>query len=277
MADAFPRDSIIRRINDEPAIMLGAGRALLLQLAHPNVAAGVDEHSDFQRNPFKRLQGTLEAVYTMVYGPADLADGVGRRVQWIHGFVSSPAYRADDPANLLWVHATLLDTALGCYERLVRRLGDDEVDAYYEDMTVVAERFGCPRSQQPAGYPDFRAYFDEQVRTIEVTDVGRRLARDVIEPDLPLNLHVPLSPLLRTQRLVTIGTLPAPIRDQFGFEWTDANQRRLDRVHALARAYNRVVPRPARVAPGHAHGRLLLAQARRHVAQFEAKHERTAA
>jgi uncharacterized protein (DUF2236 family) len=66
MADAFPRDSIIRRINDEPAIMLGAGRALLLQLAHPHVAAGVDEHSKFQRNPFKRLQGTLEAVYTMV-------------------------------------------------------------------------------------------------------------------------------------------------------------------------------------------------------------------
>jgi len=277
MADAFPRDSIIRRINDEPAIMLGAGRALLLQLAHPHVAAGVDEHSEFQRNPFKRLQGTLEAVYTMVYGPAELADGVGRRVQWIHTFVTSPAYRANDPANLLWVHATLLDTALGCYERLVRPLGDDERDAYYEDMTVVAERFGCPRAAQPAGYREFRDYFDEQVGTIEVTDVGRRLARDVIEPDLPLKLHVPLVPLLRTQRLVTIGTLPEPIREQFGFEWTDVHQRRLDRVHALARAYNRVVPRTARIAPGHAHGRLLLAQARRHVARFEATQERAAA
>jgi uncharacterized protein (DUF2236 family) len=277
MADAFPRDSMIRRVNDEPAVMLGAGRALLLQLAHPHVAAGVDEHSEFQRNPFKRLQGTLEAVYTMVYGPADLADGVGRRVQWIHTFVTSPAYRANDPANLLWVHATLLDTALGCYERLVGPLDDDELDAYYEDMTVVAERFGCPRTEQPADYRAFRAYFDEQVRTIEVTDVGRRLARDVIEPALPLNLHIPLTPLLRTQRLVTIGTLPEPIREQFGFEWSDAEQRRLDRVHGIARAYNRVVPRSARVAPAHVHGRLLLAQARRHVAQFEAKHEQQAA
>jgi hypothetical protein len=154
---AFPPTSVIRWVNDEPAIMFGAGRALLLQLAHPHVAAGVDEHSDFQHNPLKRLQGTLEAVYSMVYGPAELADGVGRRVRWIHDFVASPAYRANDPTNLLWVHATLLDSALGCYERLVRRLSGDEVETYYQQMTVVAERFGCPRSAQPADYAAFRS------------------------------------------------------------------------------------------------------------------------
>lgn len=251
--------------------MFGAGRALLLQLAHPHVAAGVDEHSDFQHNPFKRLQGTLEAVYAMVYGSAELADGVGRRVQWIHTFVKSSAYEASDPANLLWVHATLLDSALGCYERLVRPLTDDEVETYYQEMTVVAERFGCPREHQPADYGAFRDYWDEQVRTLEVTDVGRRLARDVIDPALPLKLHVPLKPLLAIQRTVAVGTLPEPIRDGFRFSWDERDQSRLDRIHGLARAYNRVVPRRARVAPVHLNGRLLLAQARRHVAQFDAR------
>jgi len=268
---AFPRDSVISRVNEEPAIMFGAGRALLLQLAHPHVAAGVDEHSDFQHNPFKRLRGTLEAMYTMVYGPAELADGVGRRVQWIHSFVKSPAYEASDPVNLLWVHATLLDSALGCFERLVRPLSADEVETYYEQMTVVAERFGCPRTEQPADYQAFRAYWDEQVNTIEVTDVGRRLARDVIDPTLPLKLHLPLKPLLAMQRTVAVGTLPEPIRTGFGFAWDERSQRRLDRLHGLARAYNRRVPRRVRVAPVHLNGRLLLAQARRHVAQFEAR------
>jgi uncharacterized protein (DUF2236 family) len=271
VSDAFRRGSVIRWVNDEPAIGFGAGRALLLQLAHPHVAAGVDEHSDFQHNPFKRLLGTLEAVYTMVYGSAELADGVGRRVRWIHTFVKSPVYEASDPANLLWVHATLLDSALGCYERIVRPLSADELEAYYRQMTVVAERFGCPRSEQPADYGEFRAYWDEQVHAIEVTDVGRRLARDVIQPALPLKLHVPLKPLLEIQRTVAVGTLPEPIRAGFGFQWDERDQRRLDRLHRWARAYTQRVPRKVRVAPTHLQGRILLSQARRHVAQFEAR------
>ncbi|MBV9284360.1 MAG: DUF2236 domain-containing protein [Acidimicrobiia bacterium] len=269
--DAFPANSMIRRVSDEPAIGFGAGRALLLQLAHPHVAAGVAEHSDFTEHPFKRLQGTLEAVYTMVYGDLALAESVGRRVQWIHGFVTSPAYRANDPANLLWVHATLLDSALSCYERLVRPLSHDEVETYYEEMAVIAERFGCPRSEQPATYAAFRDYFAEQVEAMDVTDVGRRLSADVLAPKLPAKLHVPLKPLLAVQRLVAVGTLPEPIRRRFGFSWDDRRQRRLDRVHAAARAYHRAIPRPVRIAPTHLQGRFLLAQARRHVAAWEQK------
>ena len=62
MADHFPKGSVIRKVNNEPAIMFGAGRALLLQLAHPAVAQGVQDHSEFKKNPFKRLQGTVEAT-----------------------------------------------------------------------------------------------------------------------------------------------------------------------------------------------------------------------
>jgi len=271
MPDVFPRDSVIRRVNAEPAIMFGAGRALLLQLAHPHVAAGVDEHSDFQHNPFKRLQGTLEAVYAMVFGSQALAAGVGRRVRWVHDFVTGPSYKANDPADLLWVHATLLDSALACYQRLVGPLSDDEIETYYQEMTVVAEAFGCPRSEQPADYPAFAAYWDEQVRTIEVTDVARRLAGDILRPRLPLQLHVPLAPALAIQRLVAVGTTPAPLREQFGLDWDDDQQRRLDRVHAIARRANRLLPRPVRTAPVHLHGRLLLHQARKHVRAFDAK------
>ncbi len=70
--------------------MFGAGRALMLQLAHEAVAQGVEDHSDFKGNPFKRLLGTLEATYAVVYGSEELARGVGRRIQWIHDFVVGP-------------------------------------------------------------------------------------------------------------------------------------------------------------------------------------------
>jgi uncharacterized protein (DUF2236 family) len=269
---AFPPGAVIRWVNEEPAIMFGAGRALLLQLAHPAVAAGVNEHSDFQHDPFKRLQGTLEAVYTMVFGPEALAEGVGRRIRWIHTFVTGPTYQANDPANLLWVHATLLDSALSCYERLVGPLSPAHRDTYYEEMTRVAARFGCPRDAQPVDYAAFRAYWDEQVRTIQVTDVGRRLARDIVHPKLPFKLHVPLAPVLAGQRLVAVGTLPPLLREQFGFTWTGRDQRRLDRVHRAVRTANRLVPRRVRVAPVHlVQGRWLLRQARKHVAAFDAR------
>ncbi|MEY2477594.1 MAG: hypothetical protein QOG87_2909 [Actinomycetota bacterium] len=271
MGPVFPPDSVIRRVNAEPVIILGAGRALLLQLAHPNVAAGVAEHSDFQSNPFKRLRGTLEATYAMVYGDRALADGVGRRIRWVHDFVTGPTYAANDPANLLWVHATLLDTALGCYERLVRPLGVDERETYYEEMTEVAAGFGCPRGAQPADYAAFQAYFEDQVATIEVTDTGRRLARDIVRPTLPLHLHVPLAPALALQRLLAVGTLPSRLRDQFVFPWDGAKQRRLDRVHAAVRRSNKLLPYGVRVAPVHLHGRYLLHAARKHVAEFDAR------
>ena len=81
--DRFAPDSVIRRVNAEPAVGFGAGRALLLQLAHPAVAQGVQDHSEFKKNPFKRLQGTLEAVAGVVFGSRELGDGIGRRVRWI--------------------------------------------------------------------------------------------------------------------------------------------------------------------------------------------------
>ena len=267
--DAFPKDAIIRRVNAEPAVALGAGRALLLQLAHPAVAQGVQDHSDFKRNPFKRLQGTLEAMYAVVFGPEDLADGVGRRVRWIHDFVTGPGYAANDQANLLWVHATLLDTAIGCYERLVEPLTAAQRETYYEEMTQVAARFGLSRADQPASYVAFRRYFDETVAAMTVTEVGRDLGGFILDPELPLRLHVPTRPVLRVHRTLTVGLLPPSLRQQFGFRWSAEDERRYGRVTGRARRVFAATPRAVRTSGTRAQGVYLLRIARRHVAQFD--------
>lgn len=267
----FPKDSVIRRVNSEPAIMFGAGRALLLQLAHPAVAQGVEDHSDFKGNPFKRLQGTLEATYAVVFGSAELAAGVGRRIHWIHDFVTGPGYAANDPANLLWVHATLADTALRCYTTLVEPLTPDDEATYYEEMTRVAEVFGVARADQPATLADFRAYVDDTIATIDVTSIGRELAAFILDPELPLGLHVPFTPLLGLQRRFTLGTLPAPVREQLGVPWTGEDQARFERAERRVRAIFRSTPRAVRTAPNRLTGPVLLWQAARHVRQWEAR------
>ena len=267
--DAFPRDALVRRVNAEPAVALGAGRALLLQLAHPAVAQGVRDHSDFKRNPFKRLQGTLEAMYAVVFGSEHLAAGVGRRVRWIHEFVTGPTYAANDPANLLWVHATLLDTALTCYEAMVEPLSARERETYYEEMTAVAARFGCERSDQPATYLDFRRYVDETVAGLEVSAVGRDLGAFILDPALPMRLDRPLAPALRLNRTLTVGLLPPSLRSQFGFSWDADDEARFVRTTRRFRRTFAATPPAVRTSGTRAEGVYLLWLARRHVREFD--------
>lgn len=267
----FPPDSVIRRVNIEPAILFGAGRALLLQIAHPAVAQGVHDHSEFKRNPFKRLQGTLEATYAVVFGTDELAHGVGRRIQHLHEYVTGPGYSANDPANLLWVHATLMDTALRCYEELVEPLSDEDAEAYYQEMKQVALAFGVGLEHQPETLADFRRYFEDTAASMRVTAVGRDLAGFILEPRLPLRLDVPFLPLLRVQRLFTLGSLPSAVREQLGVPWSDEEQARYERARQRVRRAFRALPRGVRTAGNRAGGPFMLWMAARHVKQFDAK------
>jgi uncharacterized protein (DUF2236 family) len=265
MAGLFPSDSVIRRVSAEPALLLGAGRALLLQLAHPVVAQGVADHSDFRSYPFKRLQGTLEAMYAIVFGSEELALGVARRVRRIHGRVTGTSYRANDPPNLLWVHTTLVDTALRCYTTFVGPLTPVDEETYYQEMTRVAEALGCPRAAQPADVGEFRGYVRHMVSSLRVSDVGRDLACEIVRPSLVPPLGLVLGPLVTLHRLFAVGTTPEPLREQFGLEWTERSARQLEQAEGVLREILRLAPRPVRTAPGSLHGRLLLQQARRHV------------
>ena len=84
MTGYFPPGAPIRRIGAESVLMLGGGRALLMQAAHPLVASGIVEHSDYSADPWKRLGRTLLALYTVVFGTREEADRTGAIVQAVH-------------------------------------------------------------------------------------------------------------------------------------------------------------------------------------------------
>lgn len=277
MTDHFPKQAPIRRINLEPAIGLGAGRALVLQLAHPSVAQGVEDHSEFKRNPFRRLQGTLEATIGVVYGSKDLAEGIGRRLHWIHTFVVGPGYSANQPDLLMWVHATLLDTALRFRETFVGPLDPDEAETYYQEMAQAAVHFGVAREDQPATLADFRRYMDEMTSSLEVSAVGKDLIGFILDPKLPFGAHLPFVPLLRFQKLVTLGSLPPALRDQLPVRWGAREQARYDRVERTVRRLFRATPYALRTAPTRLSLLVMVPLAQRQVDKFDAQQAARAA
>jgi len=226
----FPDDSIIRRVNRENVLLLGGGRALLMQLAHPKVAAGVDEHSDFRARPMYRLRRTIRLTMAIVFGDRETAMAAARNVNRVHARVVGRDYRALDPDLLLWVHATLVDSALATYETFVRPLTEVQREDFYQQMNSAAELLGVPRSKFPANVRDFGAYVEDMVATqLKVGDTAMELSHLVLRPRvlrLPGAMFVPLE-------LITTGLLPAPLREQYRLAWS-ASHGRVFRLFEIA-------------------------------------------
>jgi uncharacterized protein (DUF2236 family) len=200
-----------------------------MQVAHPLVAAGVSAHSDYRQNPWQRLERTMSAVWKVVYGTRAEADRAAGRVRSLHSrvygvtpepmgpFPAGSAYSAANPDLLMWVHATLVDTALLVYEGWVRPLSDTERGGYYEDMKVLARLFGTPEHVIPPTIGDFHTYMRERLASeeIAVTPAALDVMQSVLRPPLPL----PLRPAWRAVALVTAALLPPRLREQYGLRW----------------------------------------------------------
>ena len=236
----FAADSAIRRVDGEAVLLLGGGRALLMQLAHPFVAQGVADHSGFEADPFARLRGTLNAMTTIVYGTQEQATRVAAEVKAVHRRVRGEGYYANDPALLLWVHATLVDTALRIHGRFLRPLSDREARQFYDESKILAEILGVPMRAQPDDLDDFRAYMRDTVASLEVSDCGRALARKVFRPQVPWFAGPVTEPVMRLAHQITVGLLPRPLREGFGFSW---DARRKAALLAAGAASRQVLPR----------------------------------
>ncbi len=129
-------DSISWRINRESALFLGAGRAALLQLAHPWVAVALEQHSSLMRDPIARFHGTFRVVFTMIFGTKEQAFGAARWLHGLHtriegalpdavaGYAGESRYEANFVPALRWVYATLVHSAVTAYEFMLPELSE---------------------------------------------------------------------------------------------------------------------------------------------------------
>ena len=236
----FPDDAIVRTVNRENVLLLGGGRALLMQLAHPKVAAGVDEHSDFRAQPVRRLRRTIRMTMAIVFGDRETALAAVRAVNHTHARVRGAGYRAMDPDLLLWVHGTLVDSAVVTYETFIRPLSDRAREDFYRQMNQAAELLGVPGDRFPATFSAFREYMDDMVAsgTVRVEPLARELSRHVLRPQLRL---VPGRAMIPFE-VVTAGLLPPALREQYGLRWG----RRQEQFYRLL---TKALPRLIAVTP----------------------------
>ncbi len=243
----YPEHSITRRVNRENVLLLGGGRALLMQLAHPSVAAGVNAHSDFRSNPVRRLRRTVRMTMAIIFGDRETALAAARAVNKVHARVRGAGYRALDPDQLLWVHATLVDSALVTYGTFVQPLTRRESDEFYQESKVAGELLGIPREYFPERIEDFDRYVTEMIDsgTVAVNDVARSLGRLVLRPPLRL---LP-GPVMVPLKIVTAGLLPPPLREQYGLAWGSGQQRAFRLATATLPRMVRLTPPLLRVWP----------------------------
>lgn len=252
----FGPESVTWRVNRESVLLLGGGRALLLQVAHPSVGAGVAQHSGYREDPWGRLARTLDVTRRIVFGDTDTATRASRRLQGVHRHVhgtieegsrAGEPYDAADHELLLWVWATLVESALLVYTRYVGPLKVSDVEDYYAEQKRFLVACGAPAETAPATFAQFMHWYDETVEhALEVTPAAQDVADAILRPR---RLPLPLRPAFDALNLATVGLLPPTLREAYGLGWGPQRERLLGAQTSLVRRLMPILPSLVREQP----------------------------
>jgi uncharacterized protein (DUF2236 family) len=239
----FAPESEMWRVNRERCGLIYGPAAAILQLAHPRIAQGVYDHSNFRNDTLGRLRRTLSSTNQIAFGRLSQARAMSERVAARHrkvgGAVSSGVggprtYSAFEPDLLLWVLATLIAAAVKGYELVYGELPMARKEAFYRDMRRFGTFFGIPESLAPNGWRAFDAYYKKMVEGELLGShwMCGELARGVVHPQDTVGTAI----LGRAIDFVAIETLPPKVRERLGLKSTAWSRFRM----RLAR---RVLPR----------------------------------
>jgi len=245
----FSPSSVFWRVNRELASGLAGPRAVLMQIAHPLVAAGVAEHSRFRKHRLARLYRTSMAAAAITFGSREFAlraiRSVNQKHQRVHGelktregvFPAGTRYDANDPELKLWVLNTIVDSTLLVYDLFVSPLSDDEREQYYRDSLLLARLFAIPECMTPPTYAEFRSYMSGMLvgNVITAADTAREISGALFSPSVE-------GTLLFLGSAIGIGLLPERLRREFGFTWNERREFWLYRTAAASRRVRGRVP-----------------------------------
>ena len=237
----FGSESVTWRIDRESALFLGAGRAALLQLAHPWVAAALDQHSLVRAKPITRFHNTFRVVFTMIFGTAEQAFRAAQSLYTLHtritgqlpeavaGYAKGSRYEALQIPALRWVYATLIESAVMAYECVLPALSEEELAGYYSESKVLAGLFGLPAEALPADWNGFRAYVADMFASeaLGVSDHARAMGRRIMT-GAGSWIRIP-----RWYWALTAEWLPPRFRHEFGMECGNAEEASAQRAHRI--------------------------------------------
>lgn len=248
----FGPESITWRVNRQMTVLFGGARALLLQAAHPLVAAGARQTGSYQRNPWQRLIRTVRLQTTVTFGTRkearEAAEHINRVHRPIRGVdpVTGDRFDALDPDLLLWVHAALEESSVLYYERTVRPLSPAERERYHRESMLAAELVLLPRHRIPPTFQQLRAYLHDTAADdrLVVTEVAERVAEMIVRGE---GVPPRIKPVWRLIAFSAVGMLPEPLRERYGFPWGPGRQALLDASLGALRLLRPLLPYRYRV------------------------------
>jgi uncharacterized protein (DUF2236 family) len=258
----FGPGSVTWRVAREPFLIVGGGRALLLQVAHPLVAQGVVDHSGYERDPFGRLVRTVRWLISVTFGTTAEAERATCRLRAVHravrgtlapgnaapGLPAGTPYRAADPDLSRWVLATIVESMLATHTAMVGGLPRDDADRLVREWRAVAPLVGVPLRHTWDGADELRDYVHAEVARLHPVAASRDAARVVLRPPLPTRA---LRPATAWLGFLTAGLLPTPLRHAYGLRWTPAHSAAHHTTCASMRQVHRALPRRLRVSSLH--------------------------
>ena len=251
--------SVLWRYGGDARLVGTGAYAILLQVGHPTVGAGVSEHSEFRADPWGRLFRTLDYSYSMTYGGPTLAAEMGRRIREMHKHIKGvkpdgERYHALEPEAYAWVHATLAHSIVRGHELLGSPIPANELEDFYADWRRGGRLIGIRERDLPATWAEFGDYFDQMVeerleRTAAVDEVLEAL-KEPTSPELPFLpdgvWRIARIPASSQISLVTGGLLGPKLRERYGVSWSRSKEAQLRVLGAASRAATPLLPHKLR-------------------------------
>ncbi len=242
----FGPASITWQVNRECAVFLGAGRAALLQLAHPWVAAALQQHSSLMNDAIGRFHSTFRVIYTMLFGTRAQALAASRQLYAVHRYIQGelPAglgmygrhdhYEANEVTALRWVYATLVESAILAYDFVLPPLSGPTREIYYRESHRIAALCGIPSALLPPDWTALTVYVAEMMDSprLAVNEPAMRMGQAVLS-GVGTRVRAP-----GWYRALTASWLSRDLREGFGLPFGAAEQRALNRARRwLPRLY----------------------------------------
>jgi uncharacterized protein (DUF2236 family) len=255
------KDSVSWRYSGDWRLGLVLARALVLQVCHPTIGAGVAEHSIFRENPWGRLRQSLDPVLETVYA----ADGedVGARIREAHRTIRGTdergrRYSAWEPEAYWFVLASGMDSIVVMAERyFARAMSRAEREELLAGTREIGLRMGLRERDMPVGLSAFESWYGEVLRDrLEDHPTAHEVLEEIASSppppwlSLPGPLRLPFSlPVGHLMTLATVGTLPLVVRERLRLRWGARHELELRTLAAGVRSAFAAMPAQWRYMP----------------------------
>ncbi|KAF1817010.1 hypothetical protein P152DRAFT_453623 [Eremomyces bilateralis CBS 781.70] len=242
--DPVKEPHVLKEFVGEPCFFAGGQYAILLQFAHPGLARGSLEHSEFADRILNRLKTTTRFLTACVFGTPEERKAVFGIIHRAHSVVKGDGYYADDPELHKWTAATLFMSLLVVHEAVwgKDKIPQWKVEALFRETSVYATSLRMPTEMWPKTLDDFWVYWNHNIETLEVTHWAKTLMKALMWPKVPFPMSA-ASPLLR---LWTTAFLPERMRNEYELPWTKKQQRLYKYSMGYFRITYRMIPPPIR-------------------------------